>query len=559
MKKTVLGILMAAATQMVFAQADPISLNTKQYVLLNRLDIQLQNDSILGFTTTKPYNRKLITERLDYIDSLDKAGSSKLRLSAVDRHNLRSAFLSNVEWSKRNSGLFRTNEPLFEHFYKNQAHLYSVKTDDFFLSVNPVLNVQFGKSNDGTSIYQNTRGVVIRGNIDKRIGFWSYLTDNQERYPVYVRNQIKKFNAVPGTAFYKDFKNDGVDYFDARGGINFNAGKNIDITFAYDKLFIGNGYRSLFLSDFSAPYLYLKIDTRIWKLKYENIFAEMVAPFKQTGNQLLPKKYTVMHHLSIQAAKWLNVGIFENIMFYRPGRGFDLSYANPIIFYRAIEGNNGSADKATVGLDFKANIKKRVQLYGQLLITEFHISEIRNYSKGSWLNKHGFQLGGKYIDAFGFRNLDLQAELNVVRPFAYTHRDSATTYTNYNQPLAHPLGAGFRELIVQANYQPHPRWYFNAKAIVYKQGLDSAGKNFGSNIFLDYNTRPRNDGFFIGTGVPVNAFYGSATVSYEVIENLFFDANITMRQYNVSGQANQSTTFYSFGVRMNIQRREFDF
>lgn len=560
MKKSLLAAALFCCTNAVFAQSDPIPLNTKQYQLLNRLDIQLGNDSVLGFTTTKPYSRRQITERLDYIDSLDKSGSPKLRLSAVDRANLRSAFLSNVEWTDRNAQLFRTNEPLFEHFYKNQAHLYSVKTDDFFLSVNPVLNFQLGKSSDGTSVFQNTRGIYVRGNIDKRVGFYSYISDNQERYGSYVRSEIAAHNAVPGTAMYKKFKSDAVDYFDVRGGINFNAGKHIDITFAYDKLFIGNGYRSLFLSDYSAPYLYLKIDTRIWKLKYQNIFAELVAPFKNNpGDNLLPKKYTVMHHLSIQPTKWLNVGLFENIMFYRPGRGFDISYANPIIFYRAIESNNGSADKATVGLDFKSNFKNRFQLYGQLLITEFHINEIRNYSRGAWVNKHGFQLGGKYIDAFGLKNLDLLAEVNVVRPFAYTHRDSATTYTHYNQPFAHPLGAGFREFILQANYQPHPRWYFNAKVITYKQGLDSAGKNFGSNIFLNYKTRPRDYGFYIGTGVPVNALYAALNVSYEIIENLFIDGSISTRQYNVSGLPNQNATTYSIGVRMNIQRREFDF
>ena len=58
----------------VFSQSDRISLGNKQYQLLDRLDIKLQNDSVLSFSTIKPYNRKLYTERVEYIDSLDRAG-----------------------------------------------------------------------------------------------------------------------------------------------------------------------------------------------------------------------------------------------------------------------------------------------------------------------------------------------------------------------------------------------------------------------------------------------------------------------------------------------------
>jgi hypothetical protein len=59
----------------------------------------------------------------------------------------------------------------------------------------------------------------------------------------------------------------------------------------------------------------------------------------------------------------------------------------------------------------------------------------------------GLQLGAKYINALGIKNLDLQLEYNRVRPFTYSHRDSVANYTHYNQPMAHPLGANFSETI----------------------------------------------------------------------------------------------------------------
>jgi hypothetical protein len=543
-----------------FSQSDYIQLGNKQYQLLNRLDIKLRNDSILGFTTSKPYNRKTITERIELLDSLDRAGASPIELTAVDRYNIRRLLMNNVEWVRGNYS-FDTSKPFLKRFYKNPAHFAAVKGNDFFFTVDPIINFSVGAANDESgSQYQNTRGIVIRGNVDRRIGFYTYLTENQERGPRYVRDYVNKFQALPGVGYLKNFQSNGYDYFDARGGITFNAGKHFDFQFAYDRLFLGNGYRSLFLSDFATNYMFLKINTRFWKLNNQSIFAELIAPFNRfAGDVVRPKKYLAAHHLSIQAAKWLNIGFFENIMFSR-GNGFELSYLNPVIFYRSAEQQLGSADKATVGFDFKSNLKNNIQLYGQLVINEFHISEITRYGRGSWLNKHAVQLGAKYVDAFKIKNLDLQAEYNVVRPFTFSHGDSVTSYTHYNQPLAHPLGAGFREFIFNVKYQPLPKWYFNMKLMTWKQGLDSAGRNFGSNLFRGYNTsRPRDLGFYIGTGTPAKTFYGNITASYEVFENMFIDANALIRTFKMKGASDEKLSVFSIGFRMNIARREYEF
>ena len=61
-----------------------------------------------------------------------------------------------------------------------------------------------------------------------------------------------------------------------------------------------------------------------------------------------------------------------------------------------------------------------------------------------------FRRGIKYINAFNLRNFDLQLETNIVRPYTYQHNDSIDNYSHYNQPLAHPLGANFAEVIAIA-------------------------------------------------------------------------------------------------------------
>ncbi len=111
------------------------------------------------------------------------------------------------------------------------------------------------------------------------------------------------------------------------------------------------------------------------------------------------------------------------------------------------------------------------------------LDQIKHYSNGWWGNKQGFQLGMKYIDLFSVKNLDLQLEANVMRPFVYSHNDSVANYSNYNQPLAHPLGANFDEYIAILRWQPGVKWNTTFKMIYYKQGLDSAGVNFEEQYF----------------------------------------------------------------------------
>ena len=429
--------------------------------------------------------------------------------------------------------------------------------------IDPVFALQSGKSSDGDkTLFLNTRGVLMRGSIDNKIGFYSYLADSQEKDPQYVQDFVTKYRALPGAGFFKPFQTTGYDHFDACGGMTVNTGKYIDLQFAYDKLFIGNGYRSLFLSDFSANYLYLRFRIHIGKVNYETIVAETTQPFQlltQGTRQSLPNNYIGFHHLSWQISKRFNLGLYENST--ENGKdGFKINYLNPFIFYKSIEQDNGNNGKTNIGFDFKYNAFKNVQFYGQLIFNEFLFNEVTHYSRGSWENKQGAQLGVKYIDAFSIYNFDLQFEANLIRPYTYTANDSLINFTHYNQPLAHPLGANLREFIAIAKAQPLPKLYLLAKIFYDEQGLDSAGVNFGSNVFRSYLTRPRDYGFKIGSGILAKTITGSFTASYEVIPNLFVEGNVTYRKYTVlEEQIDKHDLIYTFGLRWNIARRNFEF
>ncbi len=557
-KQTIVRLALILLPISAFSQTTYLPQGDKANILMERLEIKSRSDSFFNFSKTKPFTRRHVVNAVAHY--LNQPGIS---LSKVDAYNAQRVFINNLEYLTASEKLkYATKKPLLKNFYTTPANLYEVHVKDFDLVINPAIQVTISKeSNNDETLYQNTRGVAIRGRIANKIGFAASITDNQEKLPSYVNEFVNARKAVPGAGFYKPFKTTGYDYFDARGYFTFNVTKYIDVAFGYDRNFIGNGQRSMFLSDFGNSNLFLKLNTRIWKINYQNLFMELHSAVIPGGDQLVPKKYAAMHHLDVNVTKWLNIGLFEGVIFGRKDR-FDFGYLNPIIFYRSIEQQNGSFDNSVAGLDFKANLPKNIQVYGQLLLDEFLLKEIKD-GNGWWANKWGIQIGAKYIDALGIKNLDLQLEHNRIRPFTYSHRDSVGNYTHYNQPLAHPLGASISEVIGIARYQPAPKWLTVGKLIYYTQGRDSSSRSFGSNIFYPNEPpfRMGDYGYNIGSGWKTNVFLASLLVSYEFRENLFFEFNALYRkqQTKTAPLVSRNSSIITLGVRWNLPRRDFDF
>ncbi len=147
-------------------------------------------------------------------------------------------------------------------------HLLEVKRNDFELSVDPGFDLSIG--NDLISkktFYTNSRGAWLRGTVGERFSFSSYFFDNQAKYPSYIDSIIFKTGVVPGLARPKIFKG-SKDFSFASAHIAYSLKKYFTFQLGTDKNFIGDGYRSLLLSDYAAYYPYFKIETNIWKIKY---------------------------------------------------------------------------------------------------------------------------------------------------------------------------------------------------------------------------------------------------------------------------------------------------
>ena len=374
-KKITLAVLVAAIGFTARAQTTYLQLNQEDYHLLDRLETRSGRLTTDFFTTVKPTARQgavqFLEEKRDAADSIG--------LTNIDRYNIDHAISVSGEWAGNGDGAIDSKLPWFKTFYKKQPDFFSVHTKDFFLSVNPVISGQVisektnpDRGGDAT-LLSNSRGIELRGTIANRIGFYTYFSDNQEEVPWFVSDYVQNGNqftpqnpahqAVPGADYFQQPGTTGrkYDYLLARGYIDFAIIKNhVNATLGYDKHFIGDGIRSLFLSDFSSGASFVRLTTKIWKLNYQNLYLELTPQYMRGADRVLDHKYATVHHLSVNATKWLNVGLFEAVVFNRPN-AYEFSYLNPIILYRQTERSNGSPDNAFLGLNFKAVTLKHIQ------------------------------------------------------------------------------------------------------------------------------------------------------------------------------------------------------
>jgi hypothetical protein len=602
MKKVILLATVYLISLSVFSQGTYVPLGGDTYDYIDRLDVRYGEILPILHTSTKPYIRSEVAPIAETLHF------SNLQQNKVNTFQLQYLMDDSPEWLDSLSS--KTRKPLFGKLYREPAsfaHVESKKKGEYDLRINPIIDLHLGaESQNSRFVFNRAAGLEFRGNIKKVLSFYVSVTGNDARLPLYVANKTSEDISannyhdtvpmpqivgqkspnrqfLPGQAYYKVYSssifkfNDGVDWFDARGYVNANVLKYLNITFGRDKHFWGDGQRSLFLSDYSAPMLFLKYKLTFWRIEYVSMTTQLTSAYSRGGDQLIDQKYGSFHKVDFKLTHWLNMGIFESVISRRNGNNLDPSYMNPIIFYRSVEHALGSPDNVFLGAYFKANAAEHLSFYGQALFDEFNFGHFFK-GDGWWANKWGLQLGMKAIDIAP--NLDGQIEFNMVRPFTYTH-NGEDNYTNYNQPLAHPLGANFYEVLTQLHYQPMPKLAFNMKLILAKVGDDTINgiktyqvpdskgvlqnvstpvySNFGGDI-LRTDPYSKEFGNSLAQGVAGTIAYFDLVMAYQAWHNIYLDVEAFYRNKSSSYKAfNESTFYLGVGVRLNIAAKKYEF
>ncbi|HLV70326.1 MAG TPA: hypothetical protein VKY34_06425 [Xanthomarina sp.] len=455
--------------------------------------------------------------------------------------------------------------------------LVRVEGKDYWFTIDPIFDFEVGKDTDAdfSSTYNNTRGITIQGGLGKKFSFYTSFFESQGRFAQYYNQYAESIKAadeaaiVPGRGIAKAFKDGGYDYPVAEAYLSYTPFKFLNVQFGHGKNFIGDGYRSLFISDVATPHPFLKLNTTFWKIKYTSTWMWLrdVRPEVEVDGAYMPK-YMATHFLSWNVSKRLNVGFFESVIWNNANnRGFDINYLNPIIFFRAIEFETGQdAGNALLGLSGKYKLNDSMNLYGQFILDEFSLSDMSGGEK-SWKNKFGYQLGFKYYHAFEVKNLMLQTEYNRVRPYTYSHNTVVLNYGHSNQSMAHLWGSNFSEFVLIGRYH-YKRWFGNAKMVIGTRGLDFNNGvddySYGGDIYRNYNERPFDTGVEVGQGNKTTTFFTNLQVGYVInpATNLKIFTDVTFRDFNPEAQTatalKSNTVWFNIGIRTDLFNWYFD-
>ncbi|MBR4838099.1 MAG: hypothetical protein IK004_06655 [Bacteroidales bacterium] len=473
-----------------------------------------------------------------------------------------------------------------------------IKNDDYYVAINPYIDFQVGSDGHRTT-WVNTRGAEIKGTLGKNFAFYAAARENQAVFPEYVDAYCDTYHIVPGQGFANKFKKKGRDFTNAAAYLAYRPAYWLDMTLGYGKNFIGDGYRSMMLSDNASNYPYFKATADFWRIQYTCLYAQMTDRNTVLADNTYARKWAVIHYLDFAVTKRFNIGFFDAVVASAQThqqvmaadstvttidmkRGFDFQYINPIIFLRSAEYYAGkSPDNALIGLNASYIIGKHTTIYGQFVLDEMTFKRFIAF-KGYTGNKQSYQLGVKSYDCFGVKNLFLQLEGNIVRPYMYSHTPQGTentvgedNYAHYNEPLAHPWGGNLWEMVARAQYN-WKRWYFQYKLNYGQYGDDwdvenNVWANYGHNVYNDYTTAipldwdehgiNTHDGHYLLTGRKTTVMMNDVIVSYLVnpAYNMNVFAEVTHRSFKAQGLDNQNDFVFSFGIRCSLDRKYYDF
>lgn len=470
------------------------------------------------------------------------------------------------------------SEPLIAYA---SAKAYAVQID-------PLFDFGLGRvAQPGRSTFVNTRGLRLQGTIGTKIAFHSSFYENQAIMPAYIdsfvrNNRIYSLNdstpfmpgvgIIPGQGIAREFaQGRGWDYSNATAYISYSPLPVLNFQLGQDRHFIGHGYRSMLLSDLSYPAPFFKLQARLGPLQYSYILMQLMDPGAEPVGLPQPRwdrgfrrKYASFGYLNWQLNSRFQLGFMQAVVF--PGdnpAGGTLApswqFLNPLLFFHPTNYGSGSEANLLLGFNSELRFANGYALYGQFILDELVLSDFLQQN-GSARNKFGLQLGLKAHDLLGISRLFFQLEYNAARPYTYSHTDRMTSYTHYLQPLAHPLGANFHELLLHLDYRLSDRVYLRYKAIYHQQGQNFDSVNVGSDPFANYQPELERRGLSIGWGASSSLWHQELALGYLLNphSNMKLEFRFLQR-YAYTREAVSPTTWLSLAFRTDLRNIYYDF
>lgn len=412
-----------------------------------------------------------------------------------------------------------------------QKHLIDVSDGGFKMTIDPVFEFAVGKEfrentefSNSNPMQHNGRGFQVAADLGPTVSFQSSFYENQAVLPGYLYSYSQTHGVVPGQGRIKEFNTRGLDFSWATGNVSWTPRPWLNAQLGQGRHFVGNGYRSMLLSDNPSPYPYIKLGalTNNQRFQYTTIFAKLQLlgqqnrlPTGNAGESLFYWKRATFQYLSVNLGP-AQLGFFEGTMWKNiDSTGvlpFNAMQLNPVIGLNTVVNGFNGDNTQVLGLDAKFKVTDKTFAYGQFALTD------PSRSRYAW------QVGLQWFDLFR-RDFHVLAEFNRATPFAYTRADTRMSWTHDNQPLASPLGTGYSEAVLQLDYRIKKRFWVKGELSMEQQKLSgNADEVSGGDIF-----GPDMPIGIIGTDR--QRVYGDVSISWRMnqMTNMQFTLGYSMR------------------------------
>jgi len=393
---------------------------------------------------------------------------------------------------------------------------FSIDGDNYYFRFYPEFNISAGLQERNQFISSNTIGFYADASYGSDAHFiglhagasaYAGLHAGASAYaglqPYYMRLLMQKRRIVPGLWSNETINRTWNLAWEPELILHYQSPWFVYLESGIGKTHVGNGFRSMILSENAPAYPFARIGAEFSNVNYHMQWMLLENHPYQTWTDPDATKLMMMHYLSWNIGSKFSIGLFESIVWSKSDNRqiFDAQYLNPLIFFRPVEFSIGSSDNVLMGLNLNFVLLKNLQLYSQFVLDDIQVGQFVNDIRfrlgvldesetyGWFGNKYSGQIGFKYFDFLGINRLYLQSEINAARPGTYAHNNVNQAYTSSYQALAHPLGANFVESLSRLVYQ-YQNWQFGLTFMYAIQGKSPLNQNMGEDIFYPVSDGP---------------------------------------------------------------------
>ncbi|MDQ7816161.1 MAG: hypothetical protein RDU14_03995 [Melioribacteraceae bacterium] len=454
MKTFLIGIAFLVSLftfSVVNAQHDNVPLDHDVYIFLKEMKVK---GILKNVHDDNPVMSRIeISKHLRLIDQLNE------RLSLTEKKFLKKyqgefydkeADSSNTfQFFGRNSGFSTNYSDLFSNKIK---HMYSYRDESasYYLEIlgRALYGQMFDPDVNNSSLFDI--GFRFRGTVFDKIGYSltaqkGGIGGSQNLAPTFDPRLNYNFK------YYERFENIG-NYDFTEGYLRYYTepaeNMNLAIQIGREKLKLGYGYGSKLVLSGDHPVLdFIKMDFNYGIFSFTSLHASTIGEFHSDREQNYTK-HIAYNHFKLSFDNLFDFGFGETIIY--SGRGIDLGYLNPFVFYKYVEMSLQDRDNGVVFLDLQTNFIKNLELQATFFLDEnilSHLDELKLFS-----NKTAYQVGLFWYSPFAINDLSFVLEYTRIRPYTYSHVNIKNSYTSHSQNLGHRIGPNTDEVHASASY-----------------------------------------------------------------------------------------------------------